>query len=142
MAHINKVSGSAYLDKNSLKEGDVMKLVSEAIEEEGKFGMQIVGKVRVKGDTGEAKSFAVNGPSVNALIEAFGEDSKNWCNQILTVHIEKVRSAGRKGISVYLIPEGFDFWDDENGYLVIGRLENKPTKETVSSGPNPDDIPF
>lgn len=144
MATIKKISGGSYLDKATLKEGDVAKLVTEPVEEEGKFGMQVVASMRIRGDNGEAKKFALNAPTVNALIEAFGEDSKAWCNQLFTVHLEKVRAAGRKGLSAYLIPEGFDYWDDENGYLVLGRKEDKPVAEEKSTKTeiNPDDIPF
>lgn len=140
MAIINKITGEgSFIDKKVLIEGDFAKLASEAIEEEGKFGPQIVAKMKVKG-RGEGK-FSINPPTVNALIEAFGQESSNWMDKVLTIHIEKVRSAGRQGLSVYLIPEGFDFWDDEKGYLVIGKKEDKAVEESHPEI-SPDDIPF
>jgi len=140
MAIINKITGEgSFIDKKVLKEGDLAKLATEAVEEEGKFGPQIVAKMKVKG-RGEGK-FAINPPTVNALIEAYGQESANWCDKVLTIHIEKVRSAGRQGLSVYLIPEGFDFWDDEKGYLVIGKKTEKPDEDEKPEI-SPDDIPF
>lgn len=141
MVIINKISGEGmFVDKKSLKEGELVKLVNEAHEEEGKFGSQIVANIKIKSRDGEPK-FAINPPTVNALIEAFGEDSMAWCNKVLTIHIEKVRSAGRKGLSVYLIPENYDFWDDEKGYLVIGKKAEKP-QEGSRPEINDSDIPF
>src|SRR5205085_1264392 len=104
----NKSSGGAWLDKKELKGGEIVKLVTEAIEEEGQNGAQIVTKVRVKGDTGDAKKLAINGPTKNALIDAFGKDSKYWCGPLLTVHIEKTVIGGKRGIALYLVPEGFE----------------------------------
>ena len=111
--------GGAWLDKKALENGDIAKLTSEAVEVEGQNGPQIVAKIRIKGDDGEAKNVAINGPTKNALIEAFGEDSKAWVGQYLTVHTEKTMIGGKRGIALYLIPEGYEMGEDTGGYIVV-----------------------
>ena len=135
--------GGDWVDKKTLQNGDQAKLVTEALpltkDFQGKSVTQIVAKIRIKGDDGESKNFAINPATKNALIDAFGEDSKAWCGKILTMYVEESRFAGKKGIAAYLIPEGYDHWDDENGYLVIGR---KDADSAPKNDINPDDIPF
>lgn len=145
MAKFSKSEGGGgeWIDKKTLSNGDFAKLVTEALpmtkDYQGKSVTQIVAKIRIKGDAGESKNFAINPATKNALIDAFGEDSKSWCGKVLTVYVEESRFAGKKGIAAYLIPEGYDHWDDENGYLVIGKKdESAAPKEEIS----PDDIPF
>lgn len=135
--------GGAWLDKAALRNGDIAKIITEALPVESQHGTQIVAKVKIKGGDPEPKNFAFNPATKNALIDAFGKDSKLWCNNLLTVYTEAVRTAGKKGIAAYLIPDGFDHWDDDAGYLVIGRAEQKPepiaaAKPEITSG----DIPF
>jgi hypothetical protein len=147
MAEFNKSSGGgAWLDKKELKGGEIAKLVSEAVEAEGQNGPQIVAKIRIKGQEGEAKNVAINAPTKNALIDAFGKDSKNWTNQLLTVSIEKTLIAGKRGIALYLVPEGFEVTEDAGGYLVIARKGGAapaaPGIEYPKDDINPDDIPF
>jgi len=56
---------------------------------------------------------------VNGLVDAFGEDSVNWQNKILTAVTENSRIAGKNVTIVYLVPEGYEKIDDANGYAVI-----------------------
>lgn len=138
----NTTTGN-WLDKKTLKTGDIIKLISEAKElpsQQG--GMQIVAKCKVKGQTGES-NISINKPSKNALIDAFGDDSINWVDQLLTAHIEKTMIAGKRGIALYLVPDGYQVTEDEGGYLVITKPNSKTT--TVSKEEDeidPDDIPF
>lgn len=142
----NKSSGGgAWLDKKELKNGDLAKLVSEAVEIEGQNGPQIVAKVRIKGKDGEAKNVAVNGPTKNGLIDAFGKDSKNWIGQLLTCHIEKTMIAGKRGIALYLVPEGFEVTEDAGGYLVIARqgtAQKAPAAAEMEESISDEDNPF
>jgi hypothetical protein len=139
--------GGAWLDKKEVKTGDVAKLVSEAIEVEGQNGTQIVAKIRIKGQEGDAKNVSINGPTKNALIDAFGKDSKGWVGNLLTCHVEKTLIAGKRGIALYLVPEGFEVAEDAGGYLVIARAGETPAAprspiDYPKDDINPDDIPF
>lgn len=147
----NTTTGS-WLDKKTLKTGDIIKLVSEAIEVPSQQGgMQIVAKCRVKGVTGDATNISINKPTKNALIDAFGDDSVNWVDKLLTVHIEKTMIAGKRGIAAYLVPEGYEVGEDEGGYLVITNPNKKVTTvktddlDTITYPEeeiNVEDIPF
>ena len=60
--------------------------------------------------------------------------SSRWRNNVLTIETEKVLVGGRRVTAVYLIPEGYERVDDENGYTVIVK---KGTKVGA-----PEEIPF
>lgn len=151
MATATKSSGvgGKWLDKKTLKSGDIAKIKTEATEQasqqEGKT--QWVCKLLVKGQT-ESLNFAINGQSKNALIDAFGEETLNWIDKTLTIQIEKTVIAGKRGIAAYLIPEGFEMTEDAGGYIVITRIggAKEPSRtlppEAIAEDINPDDIPF
>jgi hypothetical protein len=131
----------AWVKGAEVQPGTRVKLVSETThvqsqfvdEKTGEKKYQDVAKVLFSGDT-EAKNMSINRASLHGLIDAFGEESADWMNHILTVETEKVRVGGRAVTAVYLIPENYERVDDENGYTVIVK---KGTKVAA-----PDDIPF
>ena len=114
----------AWLDKKTVMSGSKGKLVSETVpiekSYEGEIRKQDIAKIRIEGDT-EAKNVSINKPTINGLIEAYGEESKDWINKPLTIHIEKTMISGKRLPVLYLIPNGFDLTEDDNGYLVITR---------------------
>lgn len=141
-------AGGAWLKKEDLKTGDVLKLVSEAAEVESNFGKQLVAKCRVKGHAGEAANIGINNASRNALIDAFGDDTKQWVDKLLTVEVERGTVSGKRSITLYLLPEGFSVTTDAGGYVVITKGGTAPA-EVVPEYPgdypaeiNPEDIPF
>lgn len=149
----NKSSGvgGAWLDKKEIKNGDQLKLVSEAKEEIGQNGPQVVAKARVRGGSSEAKNVALNKPTVNALIEAFGDESTNWIGKVLTATVEKTVVGGKRGVALYLAPEGFEVVEDSGGFLVVQRIGSVAITQAASTGAeveypeediNPEDIPF
>jgi hypothetical protein len=84
--------------------------------DETKF--QDVAKVLFSGDT-ETKNISLNRASINGLVDAYGEESADWQNHVLSCETEKMRVGGRAVTAVYLVPEGYERVDDENGYTVI-----------------------
>jgi hypothetical protein len=64
-------------------------------------------------------------------------------NKHPTVHVEKTMIAGKRGVAMYLEPEGYEVTEDAGGYLVIARQG-----ATAGAAPapkdsiNPEDIPF
>lgn len=146
---VAKSAGGSFIDKSKLETGDVIKLVSEAVlEEGGQYGPQLLANCRVKGWEGGPVKIAINTPTKNALIEAFGDDTNAWIDKLLTVSVMEMP----QGIALYLIPEGFLRIRDEGGYVVIKRKSDvkiDPPKGLKSSSDkypdvdiNPDDIPF
>jgi hypothetical protein len=83
--------------------------------EDGSPQMQHVCKVSFEGYD-EALKVALNRATINALVDAFGRDSKDWQGHQLTVEVDKL--PGKK-FPLYLIPEGYKRIEDENGYSVI-----------------------
>lgn len=144
--------GGAWLDKSILANRDLAKLVTEAVEIEGQNGKQVVAKIRIKSVTGkvtDAQNVAINNPSKNALIDAFGKDSTQWVNKPLMIHIEKTMIAGKRGLALYLVPEGFEVTEDAGGYVVVARkgagapaITPSKTIDYPKEEINPDDIPF
>jgi len=114
-------STGAWLDKSTLENGQILTLVTEAIEQEGQSGSQIVAKAKIEGQDGEARNVAINGASKNGLIDAFGADSLNWMNKPLTVNVERTTIGGKRAYVLYLIPEGFEMVEDSEGYVAIKR---------------------
>lgn len=117
--------------------GTKAKLVSECVATEsvyeGKPRTQNVAKIRLQGDDGEPKNININKPSINALIEAFGKDSNDWCNKTLTIQTEKVVIAGKRVTAMYLVPEGFEVTEDAGGYIQIA-----PVGKTVEVDEAPE----
>jgi hypothetical protein len=69
---------------------------------------------------------SLNQPTINGLVDAFGEDSKNWQGKELSVRIDK--APGK--YYLYLIPAGYKCVDDDKGYPVIVKEgEEIPTIE-------------
>lgn len=110
--------GGAWVDKASLKSGQKAKIVSETEPQEGQWGTQDVCKVRFQGQD-DSVNVNLNQATINALVEAFGEDSKEWIGKTLTVQVENSVISGKRVKILYLIPEGFEVGEDAGGYLVI-----------------------
>lgn len=141
------ISGG-WVDKSTLRNGQKAKIVSEAqpipssfVDQKGNPTMQDVAKVQFEGAK-ESVNCNLNKPTVNALIQAFGDDSKDWMGHYLTVEVEKVRVAGKAVTALYLIPEGFHKTDDDAGYAVVVRKDADipivETEPTINEG----DLPF
>ena len=97
---------------------EVKPSVSRFLNEDGTPKMQDVAKVKFEG-MNDVLNVNLNKATLNGLVKAFGSDSKNWMDKILSVETEKVRVGGKAGVALYLIPEGFQKVDDENGYAKI-----------------------
>lgn len=130
--------GGAWLDKKVLQNGDLAKLTTEATWQEGQNGKQLIAKIRIKGQE-EDKNIAINTPTKNALVDAFGGDTKLWVGKLLTVAVEPGIFAGKRGIMLNLVPEGYELSEDANGFIVI---QKKGAVDTYPDAINPEDIPF
>lgn len=104
------------------------KIVSETnpqpstfLNKDGSVKTQDVCKVKFEGKN-EVLNVSLNKATLNALIDAFGDDSKDWMNQVLAVETEKVRVAGKAVVALYLIPDGYEKVDNEEGFAVIQKI--------------------
>ena len=110
---------------------------SQFQNKDGSVKMQDVCKVRFDG-VEDALNVSLNRATINGLIDAFGEDSKEWQSKVLSVETEKIRVAGKAVVALYLIPEGYERTDDDNGFVVIVK---KGVKVEKAEG-QVDDLPF
>lgn len=133
----NEFLGGKWVDKSELFEKKISKakIVSETNpeastfkNEDGTSQMQDVCKVQFQGYP-EALKVSLNRATINALVDAFGEDSANWQGNVLAVEIDKL--PGKK-FPLYLIPEGYKRVEDDNGYAMI-------VKEEAEDGGDLDD---
>ncbi len=138
-----------WVKASEVASGTKAKLLTECVPSEsvweGKTIKNNVAKVRFSGETGDPKNVNINKPSINALIDAFGTDSKNWIGHVLTAHTEKMLVGGKRVTALYFIPEGYEIKEDEGGYLVIvkvGKPVDTRSPEAIAEDINPDDIPF
>lgn len=147
-----KVSASSgvqgkWLDKKVLQTGQRVKIKTEATEQPSQQGgVQLVAKLLVQGQM-DALNVGINKPSKNALIKAFGDETSNWIDKELTIHIESTIISGKRGIVMYLIPEGFEVKEDLGGYIVV-IPKNQPNSqpdsriEEADQNLDIDNIPF
>ncbi len=154
MANYKKTSGvgGSWIKGSEVVSGTKCKLTTETIPSEsiyeGKTIKNNVAKIRFQGDKDEAKNVNVNRPSINALVDAFGEDSKEWIGKVLTAQTEKMVVGGKRVTALYLIPDGYELKEDEGGYIVITKI-GAPTQGRVPTSIEypteditPEDIPF
>lgn len=141
--------GGAWVKAAEVKSGSKAKIVSETISQPSTFlnkdgspKTQDVAKLRIEG-VSEPLNVSLNRATINALVDAFGEDSVGWQGHTLTIETEKVRVAGKSVTALYLVPEGYVKTDDANGYAVIAKKD--AVGETVPEAQgevNVEDIPF
>lgn len=139
--------GGAWVKGAELANGVKCQIVSETQPQASKFQnkdgsvkMQDVAKIRFQG-LNDVLNINLNRATINGLVDAFGDDSKDWMGKTLTVATEKVQVAGKRVTAVYLLPEGYEVLEDEAGYVIIVN----PNKESVPVGEetvNVEDIPF
>ena len=120
MIYKKQIEGTqgAWVKASEITSGVKAKLVSETQPTEGEYGKQDVAKIRIENET-ETKNVRLNKPTISGLIDAFGEDSKEWINKELTIHTEKMIVGGKRVTALYLLAEGFTLGEDKGGYLVI-----------------------
>lgn len=111
--------GSELVDVNRAKiVSETNPMPSSFQNKDGSVKSQDVCKVQFEGMP-EALNVSLNRATINGLVDAFGEDSKDWQGHYLSVETEKVRVAGKSVTALYLIPEGYEKRDDANGYAMI-----------------------
>lgn len=149
----HEVLAGDWIKGKDIRSGSKAKLKSEVHptpsqfkDKDGNVQMQDVGKIHIQGETTQ-KNIRVNKASISALVDAFGNDSKNWIDKLLTLETMKVSVGGKMQTAVYLVPEGYELGEDSNGYVVIKKIGGEinlmgDDTEYPSEDINPDDIPF
>lgn len=135
------VSGS-WIKGSDVTSGTRAKLVSETVKRESQFKnddgtpkIQDVAKIQFEG--GEVTNIALNRATIDGLVDAFGTESKDWVGKMLTAQTEKMIVGGKRVTALYLVPDGAEVAEDENGYMIIRRTDSTPNKVI-----SPEEIPF
>lgn len=115
----------SWVKGGDLQSGIQCELVSEAKpaisqfkDKDGNDKMQDVAKIKFSG-VEEIKNINLNRSTIDGLISAFGEDSKDWIGKPLIAVTEKVVVAGRRVTAVYLLADGYELKEDDGGYMKI-----------------------
>lgn len=149
----NKSAGGPWIDADKIVSGTKAKLVSECILQDSKYTYpdgnakkENIAQIRIQGDT-EAKNIRINWSSIYALMEAFGEDSKDWIGKILTVKTLDAMVGDTMRTIVYLIPEGFDLIKNAEKKMEIRRQDGVAKSNLTSEDDNGEvydisEIPF
>jgi hypothetical protein len=136
MIYTKQETSGEWLDKKTVTSGTIVKIVAETKivdrEFEGKINKQNITKVQIGKDI---KNMSLNKSTINGLVSAFGNESKNWINKEATLIIESSVIGGKRVKIAYLVPNGYQLAEDDNGYLIISKTggEEIPVIE--------DDIP-
>jgi len=140
---INTLKGG-WVDKKTLKSGTKAKLVSETNpvpsnfkNEDGTPQTQDVAQILIAGES-ESKNIKINKATIEALVEAFGPDSAKWMNHPLTIETEKTQFGGKRGIIVYLVPEGYEVKEDLAGYVHITQMGHDDGIPVIDLDEEPD----
>lgn len=133
-----RVSVGSFLKKGEdFKENDLLIVMSEGKQVEGQYGMQDIFMVKMLDGTEGNVSF--NSTSMNNLIDAFGEDSKNWLGKKVKVWAIMSNIQG-KMIRVYYFSHPDAVLTGEGAFeLPVGVGVSDPTE---SSDPMPDGDPL
>lgn len=113
--------------------GDVVRILNSGTVVTGDYGDRSVFQIRTK--NGE-KNQTFNQTSMNACIDAFGDETENWVGKDAKVTIVKQNVSGKFIDVVYLAhPE----WElGENGFFNPNADEKPPLDKEVKA----EDIPF
>jgi hypothetical protein len=80
---------------------------------------------------------------VYGLVRAFGKESKDWCNNVLTAHPVDAMVGDTMRTIIYLVPEGFELRKNAEKKLEIVKIEGESAPEPQPEEEiTPDDIPF
>ena len=119
-----RVSLGNFLKKGEdFKADDIIEIANEGVESEGKFGMQDIFLVKLA--DGKEGNIPFNNTSINCMIDAFGEDSKNWIGKKVKVWIMLTNIQGKmRKVAYFTHPDAV--LNDESG---VFELPGKGPKE-------------
>lgn len=142
----NKSAGS-WVDVDKVQDGSKVKLVSECIRQESKYTnpdgspkTENVVTARFQGQDAPV-NVRLNWTSIYGLIDAFGKDSKEWVDKVLTVKKREVQVGDKIHDTLYYIPDGFELVKNAEKRLEVRKIGVEEITP-VDEGPDPDLVPF
>ncbi|MDD5178303.1 MAG: hypothetical protein PHT54_03440 [Candidatus Nanoarchaeia archaeon] len=127
MKFIKKVSLGQFLKKGEdIKENDIIKVANEGKKVPGEFGDQDVFLVKL--EDGREGNLAFNSTSINAIIDAYGEESKNWIGKELKVWMIRMAVQGKiKPVYYFTHPDAE--LNEEGTFVLPVKNKSKKKKE-------------
>ena len=130
----------AWIKGSELEGISTAKIVSETkaqpssfTNKDGSVKEHNVCKIRFAGKD-DVYNISLNKTTLNGLVDALGEDSKEWINKELTVETEKGRVGGVTRIYIFLIPDGYEKVDNADGFAVIQKIGATKTNVVKDMG--------
>lgn len=137
-----RVSVGAFAKKGvDIKDGDFITIANEGKQIEGQFGTQDVFMVKLA--NGEEKNISLNQTSLNNMIDAYGEEAKNWIGKQAKVWLIRSNVQG-KIIPVMYISHPQASLDDDGQFSLPAAKTGitPPPAGTTSDEISLDQIPF
>lgn len=146
-----QVSVGSFLEKGKdIKDGDIIQIANEGKQVEGKFGMQDLFLIKTK--EGKEGNVSFNQTSINCLVEAYGEESKNWIGKTAKIWAILSNVQG-KMVKVYYFTHPNAELDETGGFALKGNNTAPSTQNTLKTPLNAvqtpedeeitaDEIPF
>lgn len=123
----SSVSG-AWAKGSEIPSGTKCRIVSETMPQPSSFmnkdgspKSQDVAKVRFECKD-EPLNVSFNRASINALVDAFGDDSVKWQGNEITVMTEKMNVGGKRVYVMYFVPNGYELKENEEGFINIVKV--------------------
>jgi hypothetical protein len=85
---------------------ELVTITNEGKEEESPYGTRL--QIGLKIASGEDKILTLNPTSKNALIDQYGDDTKDWVGKEARIHIVKTLVSGKAKQVLYLTHPNFD----------------------------------
>lgn len=98
--------------KKDYNDGDLLTILDEGKEIEGRFGMQTVFKVKL---TGGEFAMPINATSLENLADEYGEDTREWIGKEARVWLVKQNVAGKIVDVAYLTHKDKTLEDYQEG---------------------------
>ncbi len=93
-----------------IRQDDIVVIANEGKEVDGTFGKQDVFLIKI--ENGQEKNVTLNQTSINNLIDAYGDDSKNWIGKNAKVWLIRTMVSGKMRDVLYLSHPNADFNDE------------------------------
>ena len=113
------VQGEWAKAKEDINEGDLINILDEGKIVDGDYGERKVFTISTV--DGEEKMLSFNQTTINYLIDAFGNETKEWIGKRVKVWIMKSNIAGKIKFVVYLTAP--DWVEGEEGYFPPANTE-------------------
>lgn len=136
-----RVSLGNFLKKGEdFKENDILEILDEGKQEEGKFGTQDIFMLKTSDE--KEGNVNLNTTSINNLIDAYGEDSKNWIGKKIKVWTLRSNIQGRM-ILVYYFSHPDAVLNDEGVFELNGKKDGDiPVINEPAPKEPGEEIPF